>query len=282
MVKLPHEALHRVFRESPNLFTATIHRVFEVDFPEIVESEVIDTDLTETRPMERRPDTVLKAQTSAGPQLLVVEAQNREEPSKIRSWAYYLSFLENRYRIPATLMIVTPSEATARWARRPLRLGLPGFPSMELYPFVVGPDNIPFITEVEEAIEDVDFAVLSTLTHRLNPDIEKALTPLAAALDTLEPERSAIWADLTEVGLEGCAQDFWRQIMQTMQYEFGSQLALETTVKERIRLILKFLDMRGIPVTDAERRRIEACTDLEMLEAWVMRAPSVQSVDELF
>lgn len=40
--------------------------------------------------------------------------------------------------------------------------------------------------------------------------------------------------------------------------------------------------MRGVPVGDAERRRIEDCTDLEMLEAWVMRAPSVQSVDELF
>ena len=70
--------------------------------------------------------------------------------------------------------------------------------------------------------------------------------------------------------------------MQTMQYEFGSQLARETTARERARIILKFLDMRGIPVTDAERRRIEACTDLEMLEAWVMRAPSVESAEELF
>lgn len=66
------------------------------------------------------------------------------------------------------------------------------------------------------------------------------------------------------------------------QYEFGSRLALETMAKERIRIILKFLDMRGIPVSDDERGRIEGCTDAEMLEAWVMRAPSVEATAELF
>ena len=40
MVKLPHEALHRVFRESPNLFADTVQRVFNAAFPEIVEAEV--------------------------------------------------------------------------------------------------------------------------------------------------------------------------------------------------------------------------------------------------
>jgi hypothetical protein len=282
MPKLPHEAHHRIFRESPSLFTDTLRRVFNADFPEIVEAEEIDTDLSATKPLGRWADTVLKAETSEGPQLLVVEAQTKEDPSKLRSWAYYLSFLENKYQLPATLLVTTPSAATARWARRPLRLGPPGFPSMELYPFVAGPDNVPFITDADEAMEDVDFAVLSTLTHRLNPDIEKALKPLAAAIDTVEPELSAIWADLTEIGLEGCAQDLWRQIMQTMQYKFGSQLALETMAQERARIILKFLEMRGIPVSEGARQRIEDCTDLEMLEAWVMRAPSVQTVDELF
>jgi hypothetical protein len=282
MPKLPHEALHQVFRESPNLFADTIQRVCQVDFPEIVEAEVIDTDLTEVRPIVRRPDTVLKAETADGPQILIVEAQTKEEPSKIRSWAYYLSYLENKYRMPATLLITTPSAATARWARGPLLLGPPGFPCMEVRPFVAGPDNVPFITDLEEALEDVDFTVLSALTHRLNPDIDKALKSLAAAIDTLGPEASAIWADLTEIGLEGCAQDLWRKIMQTMQYKFGSQLAQHSVAEAEARIILKFLEMRGIPVSEGARQRIEDCTDLEMLEAWVMRAPSVATVEELF
>ncbi|HEX2143339.1 MAG TPA: hypothetical protein VHG10_02410 [Glycomyces sp.] len=88
MPKLPHEALHHVFREGPNLFADTVRRIFDADFPENVQAEVIDTDLTEITPIERRPDTVIKAETSDGPQLLVVEAQNREEATKIRSWAH--------------------------------------------------------------------------------------------------------------------------------------------------------------------------------------------------
>ncbi|MEU6860414.1 hypothetical protein AB0B28_16275 [Glycomyces sp. NPDC046736] len=282
MVKLPHEALHQIFRESPNLFADTVQRVCDVDFPDIVEYEVVDTDLTEIRPLVRRPDTVIRAETPSGPHLLVVEAQNREEPAKIRSWAYYLSYLESRYDLPATLLVTTPSAATARWARGPFRLGLAAFPSVTVSPLVAGPDNVPFVTEVEDAVEDVAFAVFSALTHRLNPDIEKALGPLAQALDTVQPEQGAVWADLIEVGLAGCAQDFWRKIMQTMQYEFGSQLAQQSAAKAEARIILKFLDMRGVFVSDEDRRRIESCTDLEMLEAWVMRAPSVESVDELF
>jgi hypothetical protein len=283
MPNLPHEALHRVFRESPGLFAETLHRVFDADFPDIVEAHVVDTDLTEIKPMERRPDTVLRAETSEGPQLLVVEAQNREDPSKIRSWAYYLSFLENKYQLPATLLITTPLAETARWARRPLRLGPPEFPSMEVFPFVAGPDNVPFITEVEEAVEDVDFAVLSTLTHRFDPDIEKALRPLASALNLIDPKQGAQWADLTESGLgEGCANQIWRKIMKAMPYEFVSELAQEARAHERARIILSFLDDRGIEVSEAERGRIETCTDSETLARWVMRAPYVGEASELF
>ncbi|THV30252.1 hypothetical protein [Glycomyces paridis] len=282
MVKLPHEALHHVFRKSPNLIAETIQRAYEVDFPEIVESELVDTDLTEIAPMVRRPDTVIKALTERGPQLLVVEAQTREAPSKIRSWAYYLSYLESKYEIPATLLVVTPSAATARWARGPLRLGPPGLPSLELSPFVVGPDNLPVITEIEQAVEGVDLAVLAALTNRFDPDIEKALELLAQAIDTIPPDQRAVWADLTEVGLEGCAQEFWRQIMQTMQYEFGSRLALESITKERARAVLKTLDMRAIPVSEGERVRIEGCTDLDMLEGWFTRAFEVERTEDLF
>lgn len=66
------------------------------------------------------------------------------------------------------------------------------------------------------------------------------------------------------------------------QYEFGSQLALESIARERVRAILKTLDMRGVPVSEGERRRIEAYTDLEMLEALFTRAYSVERAEDLF
>jgi hypothetical protein len=283
MPKLPHEALHRIFRESPTLFAETIQRFFNADFPEIVEAQEIDTALFEDRPVERFVDTILRAETSAGPMMLVVEAQNKEDESKIRSWAYYLSYLENKYQIPAVLLVVTPSAATARWARGPLRLGTPGIPSMQLFPFVAGPDNIPFVTEVEEAIEDIDFAVYSILTHRLDDGIERALKSLAVALDTIDPHHGARLADLTEVGLgDGCAREIWRNIMRTMTYEWGSELARKSAADHVAGLVLRILNDRGIHLDSDLRARIERCQDLEMLDAWVVRASTVDQAEDLF
>ncbi|MCH7229645.1 hypothetical protein L0U85_02030 [Glycomyces sp. L485] len=287
MAKIPHEALHRIFRDSPALFTGTLRRVFETDFPDIVEVSVIDTDLTETEALERRADTILKAETSQGAHLLVIETQTKEDRQKIRSWAYYLSFLENKYELPATLLVISPKEATTRWARGPLTLGPPQRPSMRLLPYVCGPDNMPFITEPEVAVEDVVFTVFAALTHRLNPDIEKALRPLADALDSLEPETAAYWAEFTEGGLgKGCAKETWRKIMKTMSYRYVSEIrreaVAEATVETLVKAIFALLDERGVEVGEADRGRIVESTDPETLMRWLVRASSVDSAAELF
>ena len=88
MAKIPHEALHRIFREDPGLFTRTLRRVLTVDFPEIERVSVLDTELTTTTVLERRVDTILKAETTAGSHLLVIEPLQRSfaalEPARSR------------------------------------------------------------------------------------------------------------------------------------------------------------------------------------------------------
>jgi hypothetical protein len=46
--------------------------------------------------------------------------------------------------------------------------------------------------------------------------------------------------------------------------------------------ILIVLEARGLPVSDEIRTRILACTDVAQLHAWIRKAVSVTSVDELF
>jgi hypothetical protein len=269
------------------LFTRTLRRVLAEDFPEVESVSVIDTDLTTTEAIERRADTVLKAETAAGSRLLVIEPQTDRKEEKVRGWAYYLAFLENKYRIPASLMVLTPKAGTARWARGPLTLGPAERPSMRLFPFVCGPDNMPFITEPEQAAEDAVFAVLALLSHRLDPDVEKALRPLADALDRLEPVTASFWSEFAEGGLgEGCTQDTWRNIMKTMKYGYVSETRREARAEARAEAlseaILAFFDDRGIPLGQTERERITTCEDSELLMRWVLRAPSVDSTEELF
>ncbi|WP_100445292.1 hypothetical protein [Glycomyces xiaoerkulensis] len=295
MAKIPHEALHHIFREDAGLFTRTLRRVIAENFPEVEAVGLVNGDLTEIDALERRVDTILRAETAEGPRLLVIEPQTEVSEKKVRSWAYYLSCLENKYEIPATLLVITPKEETARWARGPLTLGPPGCPSLRLFPFVVGPDNTPFITDPETAAEDVVFCVLAVLCHRLDPDIEKAMRPLAEALDSLDPETAAYWAEFTEGGLgKGCARESWRNIMRTMPYRYKSALRLEGEATGRAEgrvegrveglaeAILAFLSERGVDVGDADRDRITACTDPGLLRRWLLRAPSVESAADLF
>ena len=46
--------------------------------------------------------------------------------------------------------------------------------------------------------------------------------------------------------------------------------------------LLAFLEAREVAVTDQQRERILACTDLEQLSAWIRRAARVSRAAELF
>jgi hypothetical protein len=46
--------------------------------------------------------------------------------------------------------------------------------------------------------------------------------------------------------------------------------------------ILAVLSARGVPVSNEARARIEACTDVAMLDRWISRAATVSSIDEVF
>lgn len=59
--------------------------------------EFTNVDLTEIEPVERRVDTLLRAETDEGTYLLVVESQGKKDEAKQRSWPYYLSYLYAKY-----------------------------------------------------------------------------------------------------------------------------------------------------------------------------------------
>ncbi|EST27994.1 hypothetical protein [Streptomyces niveus] len=125
MVSSPHEAMHRIFQEYPGLFSGA-SEVLGVDFGPLVGVTVLPTDLTEARPVERRVDTLLRVDTDAnGSNLLAIESQGKKDPAKSASWAYYLSYLHTKYRLPPVLLVVCQDRATAEWAARPVDIGPP-------------------------------------------------------------------------------------------------------------------------------------------------------------
>jgi hypothetical protein len=57
-----HEALHRIFQHDPALFTRSVSRILGIPVPEPSDVSVLNVDLTEIRPVERRADSVLQVE----------------------------------------------------------------------------------------------------------------------------------------------------------------------------------------------------------------------------
>lgn len=287
MVSSSHEAMHRIFQKDPALLTRALQQVLGVPFPEPREFAGMNVDLTEIEPVERRVDTLLRAETDEGVYLLVVEAQGEPDKRKRGSWPYYLSYLYEKYRCEPVLIVVTQNSATARWAAKPIHLGVRGCPSMTVRPFVLGPDNVPVIADEKEAARDVSLAVLSAMTHGRGPHAAAILESVVAALRTIDRDSASVFVQFIDSCLaDPRAQQMWRDLMTQMQYfwrhPLAQQVREEGRVEKSAEMTLRILEWRGIPVPDAVRERVQACSDLEQLDTWAQRAVHATSAADLF
>lgn len=228
MVTSSHEAAHRIFQDRPELLTP-VFRILGVPFPEPAAVEVLTPDCTEVRPLERRVDTVLRVKPSAGRDLLLaIEAQRRPDAAKEGSWAYYLSYLMAKHECPAMLLVVCQSPKTADWAAGPFRLGPQGWTSLTVHPLVLGPGNVPVISDAEEAARQLPLAALSAIIHGQDPQVPAILKVLARALGASGKESADYYMEMVEIGLVGDqTRKIWRDLMTKIHFPGAGTLAEE-------------------------------------------------------
>ncbi len=238
MVSPPHEAMHRIFQEYPELFTG-VSRALGLDFAPPTSVTVMPTDLTEARPIERRVDTLLRfdCEGSAGEDsfLLAIESQGKKDPDKPASWAYYVSFLRSKYKIPVLLLVVCQDRATADWAARPVSFGPPQWPGLILRPLVAGPQNMPVITDPDEARADLALAALSAITHAKDSDVDEILKTLSTALQSVAKAVAYPVIEYTAQGLSAnCrAAELWRSLVTVDLKFYTSWLSEE--IRDKVR-----------------------------------------------
>ena len=282
-----HEALHRVFQYDRKLFARSISRVLGVPLPEPSDVQVLTVDLTETRPLERRADSVLLVQFKDGNPtrrcIMLVESQTDPDEVRRRRWPYYIAFLQDKYECPVLLLVVCSKQETTEWAREPIISGLAGLTCMTVTPVVLGPDNVPAVTSSVEAADDIPFAVFSALTHSRGPEAHAILTALAAALDTIDTETADFLVEFTEAGLGNTpGQRIWKVLMATVTYSYTSELRAKGRAQGQAQSILQVLDRRGVTVDDGSRDRIESCTDTDTLSTWLDLALTATKASDLF
>lgn len=285
MPSLTHEGLVSLFRNRPELAPELLRDALGIELPAYAEARVESADLTDVVPTEYRADLVVLLVEGKAVFGIVVEAQLelKADDRKFFTWPCYVANLRAHLECETCVLVVTPDEDVAERASTPIRLG----PGSTVAPFVVGPKAVPVVRDAEAARRDPELAVLSAMAHGDDePELAVQIATAAfAGAAGLDDERALLYSDLIRISLSEAARRVFEDLMAT-NYEYQSEFHKKADALGRARgeafAVLKFLTTRRIAVTEEQKTRILACTDLKVLERWIEKAVTVASADELF
>ena len=185
-----HEALVLLFRNRPELAPELLRDVLGVALPAYSEARIEGAELTEVTPAEYRADLVVLLVDGKPVLGIIVEVQLQQDDRKRRTWPVYIAGLGARLECETCVLVVTPSESVAEWARTPIVVG----PGSRCEPWVLGPSGVPVVRDVEVARRDPELAVLSVMAHgKGEPEVASSIgmAALSAALD-LDEDRALL------------------------------------------------------------------------------------------
>jgi hypothetical protein len=285
-----HELVLTLFRNRTGA-AADLLRKLDVQLPEYDEVRADSSDLNNLQPAEYRADLVLFLVRGSHKVLgVIVEVQLASDKDKPYAWPAYIANLRARHRCPVCLLVVTIEDAVARWAAKSIQLG----PGTRCNPWVVGPSNTPAVTELQDAEENVELAVLSAIEHGQSADIplaariaSAAIAAIAASAD-IDAERSRLYLDLILISLsQNVPEAFEATMKNSLGYEYQSDFArhyvakgmAEGKAEGRVELILKQLALRFGLLTEAIQTRVRSAQDAQ-LDAVAERVLTAQTLEE--
>jgi hypothetical protein len=282
-----HDAITTLLTENPDLGLTILRRCGVADLPCGLSASVGSRAFNDRVSKDFYADAVLVVGGRPHDPVcgLIVEAQAGMEGAKPGSWPRYAAAHWLQTGKPTYVMAVFRDQQVADWyaERNPITTTLPGY---RLEIIIVGPAQIPAITDPVAVAADLALGTLSFAAHGDDPAVASAFTTTLAKLpvETLQKYcglaygmSAAALRDLLEVLVETdvhIASPF-------QKLHYGRGLA-DGEVKGEAKSIIRVLQRRGLVPTDAEREQIAACADAAQLDVWLDRALTARSVSDLF
>lgn len=285
-----HEGLIQIFRNRPALAVEVLRDLLHAEVPAYSTIQLEKLDLAEIKLSQSQPDLIVLLLDGAPVHAIVIETQLGRDPDKPFTWPVYLTHVRARLRWPTSLLVIAPDGAIARWCAKPIETGHPGF---TLTPQVLGPDEVPVVTDPEIADQDPEVALLSVVAHGHGKHGLAIAKAVLVAVDKLDENRKALYTDLVHISVG----DAVRKALEAMMaggYEFQSDFAKTYFGRGRAegravgeargeaRAVLLVLKARGLAVSEESQQRMLACQDIAQLDRWAERAATVTDVAELF
>jgi hypothetical protein len=222
---------------------------------------------------------------------VVIEVQLGVKDDKLRTWPVYLATVRSRRCCRTCVLVIAPDPAVAAWAAAPIDLG-PGNEAFRV--LVLGPAQVPVVTEEEQAREAPELALLSALVHGNDEGVgEKVLAAAFTGLGAFDTKAAEVYlyivwkflrgpmrAALEEMVREAEAKGelTWPPFMQRLRDEGEAR----GEARGKADGILTILSVRGLAVSEEVRERVLACRDLEQLDAWLRKAATATTLPEVF
>ena len=284
-----HAALVELLRAQPALVAELLRAAAGIALPPgaIDAAEPGAESLTPPSSPEHRADLVIVLGRPARV-VTVVEVQLQRDADKRRSWPTYVASLWYRHGCPAILLVVTVSDAVARWCARPIALGHPGF---DLTPVVIGPSRLLALCEQAGAAIHPELALLAAMAaSRTERALETATRAAEQAL-SLPVDRQYAYLDLLMAAMTAATRRKLEEHMQTKEYLSPTFRRIAAKGKAEGRAegkaealaagILTVLQARGLQPSRSVTKAVRACHDCARLEVWLRRAVTVASPEEL-
>ncbi|PCC71733.1 hypothetical protein SAMN02745121_03086 [Nannocystis exedens] len=286
MPKLPHEALVQLVRHAPALIPDLLWPGERSPGPvRITAAEFVDLNFA-----EHRADVVLGlgGAQDRPDEALVVEVQVERDPRKRWTWPVYVAGLRARLGCPVTLVVVSLDPEVARWCAEPIDLGRR---RTTVHPWVLGPEAVPVVTDLERARELPELAVLSVAAHADEPGAEHIALVALEATRELDDQRGIFYPDFVVALLGRVARTALEKLLMTTgRWEPLSDMfrrpwldgIAEGEARGKASMLLKLLQLRGFALGDEQRERVLACRDEAQLDAWAARVLTATRLDEVF
>ncbi len=287
MPTLEHNGLVDLFRENPSLAPHFVSTLFHLEVPRHASVAVVESALDQLIPVEFRADLVLELRDASGATVLaiVLEVQRERDPDKKYSWLAYVAAVRARKRCPTIVLVVAPDADVSAWAVEIIDIGLG---RGTLAPLVLGPAIVPEVTDETLAEQETELAILSAVAHGNGPNGLDVVQAALKALGRFDRDHAAVYFQIVYTALrkpmrealealimERQAHDkatfpaFAQQLIDRGKVEGLLEGKLEGKLEGTRGVLLRLAARAGITLSDGDRARVEACTDLATLDRWV-------------
>jgi hypothetical protein len=298
-----------LFRERPELAVEVLRELVGVDVPVAAPVRLESNDFNDRPSKDFQPDTVI---TIGPPQApvhgIVVEVQQEKAEAKRKQLPRYAAALWLLLRCPVTVLCVCPEPEAAAHYAKPIQTELPGYVFRAA---VLGPGDVPVITDAEEAAARPELAAMAVMAHGRHRPVAAAFV---AALSSLKIDHAPQYYEYAYGMAAPAVRRILEELMSSATWPVYSPFArehyghgkddgraegrvegraegrvegraegrVEGRVEAEAGAVLRVLAARGIDVPQYARARILACADTEQLDRWLDDAVVASSIADLF